>query len=811
MSLGKDRHWQSANATYNKFYNLILAILLAMVALFLVTLPEHSVTSASTAAFTPTLTPTAFSPPSRVYDPPVPSDLVLPADVSQIKITHAAGYPRIVKLWGGYEESAGIDFYAQYDMIVNDTAFTASHLDYLRSKNPNLIVIYSGIGTYDTDNGPLGSQWVTVTDPEDWRFDCFLRDRYQQVLRVYEWGHGMFNMANKECADAIVAHLVTNMDVDCYDGVFFDRVYQLITPVLNGIDLNHDGHADSSETVNQAYHEGTQRFLTQVRTALAGLLGPDAIVLANDAPLHYASQLNGREYELTLRDILDGKEDWMWFNYNYEQWMQASLEPRLTMVMANPPAWIREKVGLSPHAKIRGAMRDEVAAYYQRMRFGLATTLLEGGMYSFEFGDTWHGNAWWYDEFDGAGLGKGYLGQPVGDAFFATGPLTATNSIQNPDFEEPGPSSWGLEVQIGAQATLTSVRAVTPFDSVMAARIAIVSSYQTDDISLYQEGIELLAGHGYTLSFWGKAPQPHWRVTARLHAPGDPGTTYGLNQTVEFGTTWQRYWLPFTARSTTENAVLSLAVGSGSSGEVWVDQVRLQEGILPNILRRDFENGIVLCNGSQERQTIPLGDTYRKLDGTQAPLVKILVDDSNISSAEFVKVGGWGIADAGYDDWGMTYNYAHTTTDPNGFQSQVAWRPTISYAGDYTISAWFAPHSGCTDTVTYTVRHAGGDSSVAVSQVVSEPTWVSLGTYPFSVGTGNWVTLTNYTRASRVVADVLKFESLARYNDGTEVVSVTLEALDGIVLLRQDRFDLEAKTFLPVILKNPIGWYLPAP
>jgi hypothetical protein len=45
------------------------------------------------------------------------------------------------------------------------------------------------------------------------------------------------------------------------------------------------------------------------------------------------------------------------------------------------------------------------------------------------------------------------------------------------------------------------------------------------------------------------------------------------------------------------------------------------------------------------------------------------------------------------------------------------------------------------------------------------------------------VTLTNYSRSPWVVADAVKFESIRRYNDGSEVTSVTLEGQDGIVLL----------------------------
>ena len=34
------------------------------------------------------------------------------------------------------------------------------------------------------------------------------------------------------------------------------------------------------------------------------------------------------------------------------------------------------------------------------MRFALAVTLMNDGYYAYEFGDTWHGNDWWYDELD---------------------------------------------------------------------------------------------------------------------------------------------------------------------------------------------------------------------------------------------------------------------------------------------------------------------------------------------------------------------------------------------------------------------------
>jgi hypothetical protein len=235
---------------------------------------------------------------------------------------------------------------------------------------------------------------------------------------------------------------------------------------------------------------------------------------------------------------------------------------------------------------------------------------------------------------------------------------------------------------------------------------------------------------------------------------------------------------------------------------VWIDLVRLQQGVLPNVFRRDFEHGLVLCNTTHERQTVPLGGVYYRIDGTQAPLVKILIDDTRIASDAFAKIGGWGVLEGTYDDWGDTANYALTTGDPDGFLSKAIWRPTISYPDRYDVYAWLAPRDACTDIAHYTIQHSGGLSPVAVSQQVSEPTWVYLGTYPFAAGTDNCVTLTNYTQASRVVADVVKFESRTRYNDGAPVTSVTLAPQDGIVLLNDPPFDLPFHLFFPIIAND---------
>jgi hypothetical protein len=53
---------------------------------------------------------------------------------------------------------------------------------------------------------------------------------------------------------------------------------------------------------------------------------------------------------------------------------------------------------------------------YRAMRYGLAIALLHDGYYTFDDGVFGHYVAWWYDEYDGAGRGRHWLGHALGPA-----------------------------------------------------------------------------------------------------------------------------------------------------------------------------------------------------------------------------------------------------------------------------------------------------------------------------------------------------------------------------------------------------------
>ena len=100
------------------------------------------------------------------------------------------------------------------------------------------------------------------------------------------------------------------------------------------------------------------------------------------------------------------------------------------MVESAPPFQIGYGYGYSPQDTIPTSTLDFAQHYYPYMRFGLTFALMNDGYFAHEFGDTWHGNNWWYDELDFD------LGLPLGPAQQVALPGTpATNLLVNGGFE----------------------------------------------------------------------------------------------------------------------------------------------------------------------------------------------------------------------------------------------------------------------------------------------------------------------------------------------------------------------------------------
>jgi hypothetical protein len=110
---------------------------------------------------------------------------------------------------------------------------------------------------------------------------------------------------------------------------------------------------------------------------------------------------------------------------SYPEWCAGAVNQNLTMVQTY------------------GAPTD-----YQLLRFGLTSALMNNGYFSYALSDAIHaaGGLYWFDEYDNAGAGRGYLGQP-------TGPAVAVGNAYRRDYTGGvalvNPSDAAVTVQLG--------------------------------------------------------------------------------------------------------------------------------------------------------------------------------------------------------------------------------------------------------------------------------------------------------------------------------------------------------------------------
>ena len=164
---------------------------------------------------------------------------------------------------------------------------------------------------------------------------------------------------------------------------------------------------------------------------------------------------------------------------------------------------------------------------------------------------------------------------------------------------------------------------------------------------------------------------------------------YGLDQAVEIGPAWQEHTVSFEATATANDARIQFFLGN-STGSVWLDDVRLTLHP-PDVYRRDFDNGIVLLNGTRAEQTIAVGAGFRRLTGSQAARYETILDDTDpdfsiVSGAWAQKSydsGEWQAAGPFYHDWG---NGLHELSSAAG---EARWRLPIQATDTYTVTAWW--------------------------------------------------------------------------------------------------------------------------
>jgi hypothetical protein len=296
--------------------------------------------------------------------------------------------PKLLNLWFTWElPDDKLPELAKWDVVVIDMDQQARFPDQirkLRQLNPKIKIL-----AYIDSCNIASALFVEETNfpgyklahsiPEEWYL-------HRGSVRVGFWpGAWLVNMTNqsptdsqgRRWQDALPQFISDNLwSSGLWDGIFLDDALPGPTWFVGGgLDINGDGKAEADDVVNREWQAGWQKMATNLRSRL----GSNALIMGNGS-VAYAGVTNGILFENFPRyGWVNGYKD-------YQTSIQKNAKPTLTAFNTNPN-------------------NTNNPGSWQLMRYGLATTLLGDGYYSFDFGDRDHKQTWWYDEYD-AVLGK---------------------------------------------------------------------------------------------------------------------------------------------------------------------------------------------------------------------------------------------------------------------------------------------------------------------------------------------------------------------------------------------------------------------
>ncbi len=733
--------------------------------------------------------------------------------------TFDAGYPRLYNQWGSYGGSYQNDYFAGYNTWISwsSNATAQSRANAIRAINSKAKVLmtqdltYGQAGSYLAHN--VYSTWLNAS-PGDPGYPCMFRNTSGTILTNGTYGNPMYNLTNAYCVTQLVNQAVDNWEETnlAFDGWFWDMVGTTITNTIGpDIDSDLDGVADNTATLNAAYQAGVESALAQIRAAI-----PNAIIIGNGSPISYGTWENGRFLENDVRNYIDDYYPSPWIdtvNY-YKNWISNGEQtPVIVDLNTNSLAAIASKYGPGV-TNMPTAMINEAGSDYKRLRFGLVTALMGNGVFSYDLSPYSYGHNYWYDEYGTQGdyTTTGYLGQPTADAALAIPTLSSTDDIANGDFSS-GTSNWSLEAAgAGVSVNPLSIDATGGISGGPGAHISIPAGNPAGDgshyIVFYQNNLTIEVDKYYTLSFWAKANPARTLSGTRVQRQVNPWEyDTAFDSDLKYGranltTEWQHFYLIMKGTVNNSNqGRLTIDLGT-SEGDIYFDDIKFQEGTI-GVWTRPFDNGRVLVNITPEEKTIDLtsifGTNYVKLNGNQAPLYYTRVDDDDSTT---VVSGGWTNTASTSTSYPNQFGSTFKTITGSNPAATVTYNPVIEYDGNYVVYAWVAPSGSNRANVSVTINHAGSTDTTTLNETTGSVGWHELGTYNFTTTDTSSVVFSGAGTTGTVVADAVRLETTTRYNDGSEVGSITLESEDAIILLN----DETAPTLTSVTISDSSGY-----
>lgn len=334
-------------------------------------------------------------------------------------------FPRLANYYLDWDLSeARAQELAKWDVVILDMEIqyrSPSLLQKMRKWNPDIVLlVYITPQEIRTDaaNGWSHMRRELSSGISD---KWYLKDRKGNKLSWWQ-GTYLLNVTNSapesqgERWNGYLAQFVADelLGSGLWDGVFYDNAWDNITWFAgNDVDLSGNGQIDGFP--NEKWIEGMKFIYNKTRE----LTDDRYIIVGNNNNPTYSAELNGMMFE----NFPNG--NWSTIMKNYQSYYKNSLpKPKVSIVNNN--------------TNNTGKTSD-----YQTMRFGLVSTLLEDGYYSFDHGDEDHGQTWWYDEYDVK------LGEAIGNSLSLDNLSIYSNGVWKRDFEN------GLVVVNSAETSKT--------------------------------------------------------------------------------------------------------------------------------------------------------------------------------------------------------------------------------------------------------------------------------------------------------------------------------------------------------------------
>lgn len=687
-------------------------------------------------------------------------------------------FPRTGNLWGWdslWNKSAA--YLARTDLLVLYGSLSdsrAAKVQAIRALNPNVLILNS-INAVEAGGGL----------PEDY----YLHDIHGKRLEVWP-GSYRLNLTKSYVADyqARTAYDLLLKDNLVCDGMFFDNVmttqsWQTTDMYGNPfvVDANDDGKPDDLAAFDVAWKAGVFQEIREFRRLM-----PNAIVSGHAMDIAepgISGLFNGLSIGFRPADVLEHQLSFGDLWDEYSSWMTEALSPHVTMLEASPPDQIAYGYGYAPWNSIPASTLEFARTLYPYMRFGLGLALMNDGYFAYEFGDTWHGNDWRYDELNyNLGYPRGpaqaiAVGAPVKQALLAGG------GFERSTVDGEG---WGLwaDTDNGYQAS-AQIDSSSPGAGTSSARVDVTATAGTNwHVNLYSNRASVKKGKSYDITFLARADKAR-QISVAIQKGSSDWRQYGGSYTFNLSPSWTRYHLSFESSGTDNKAQVEFLLGA-TTGSVWIDDVHF----FPHrqvIYRREFDHGLVLLNPNWQTRRIAVGKGWRRLKGSQAPRWEFMVDDSD-SGFTASKKATVKTLDSGFETAAGPYFHAwNRKAHLLPARTSASWRLTIPGADVYSIDAWWpaAPAAkGWSRAARYEVLVNGKVVAArSFNQSRYGDRWHRVARLRLPVGKHGVVRLV--CAGSRpCAADALYLRSKTRYNDGSIAKSVVLAPMDAIILRR---------------------------